>query len=179
MQIEQQTDLYVPVVTLSTENNNKLAKLLSEGFERLVTWNEYKSKIETVATVAAERGNTNTKRIPLDSSFQRVSRLFVMGFDNNTVKRNTADPESHRRYYLPRIEIKNYNVLIDGRNFMDRNNNGSITRYTELLKFTTGRSEDYSTGCLLDYDWYLKDFNILAIHLSHQSVLNSDPKVIQ
>ena len=62
---------------------------------------------------------------------------------------------------------------------MDRNINGSIRRYTELLKFTRGRSEDYSTGCLLDYDWYLKDFNILAINLSHQSVLNSDPKVIQ
>ena len=51
MQIEQQTELHVPIVTLSTENNNKLAKLLSEGFERLVTWNEYKSKIETVTTV--------------------------------------------------------------------------------------------------------------------------------
>ena len=51
MQIEQQTELHVPIVTLSTENNNKLAKLLSEGFERLVTWNQYKSKIETVTTV--------------------------------------------------------------------------------------------------------------------------------
>ena len=51
MQIEQQTELHVPIVTLSTENNNKLAKLLSEGFEWLVTWNEYKSKIETVTTV--------------------------------------------------------------------------------------------------------------------------------
>ena len=48
-----------------------------------------------------------------------------------------------------------------------------------MLKFTTGRSEDYSTGCLIDYDWYLKDFNIVAIDLSHQSVLNSDPKFFQ
>ena len=44
---------------------------------------------------------------------------------------------------------------------------------------TTGRSEDYSTGCLLDYDYYLKDFNIVGIDLSHQAVLDSDPKVNQ
>ena len=175
------TELYVPVVTLSTVNNKKLASLLSEGFERLVTLNEYKSKIDTVATVAAEEGNTNTKRILLDTSFQGVNRLSVMGFDNNTIKRNTADADgnSHRRYYLPRIEIKNYNILIDGRKFFDQNVNDSITRYTELLKLTTGRSEDYSTGCLIDYDYFLNDFKIAAIDLSHQSVLNSDPKVIQ
>ena len=44
---------------------------------------------------------------------------------------------------------------------------------------TTGRSEDYSTGCLLDYDYYLKDFNIVGINLSHQAVLDSDPKINQ
>ena len=44
---------------------------------------------------------------------------------------------------------------------------------------TTGRSEDYSTGCLLDYDYYTKDFNIVGIDLSHQAVLDSDPKINQ
>ena len=44
---------------------------------------------------------------------------------------------------------------------------------------TAGRSEDYSTGCLLDYDYYLKDFNIVGIDLSHQAVLDSDPKINQ
>ena len=48
-----------------------------------------------------------------------------------------------------------------------------------MLKLTTARSEDYSTGCLIDYDYYIKDFNIAATDLSHQSVLDSDPKVIQ
>ena len=42
---------------------------------------------------------------------------------------------------------------------------------------TTGRSEDYSTGCLLDYDYYIKDFNIVGIDLSHQAVLDSDLKI--
>ena len=173
------TELYVPVVTPNTENNNKLANLLSEGFERLVTWNEYKSKIDTVTTVVAEGENTGTKIILFDTSFKGVNRLFVMGFDNDTLERNSAEQNSHPRYYLPRTEIKDYNVLIDGRNFFDQNVNDNITRYTELLKLTTGRSEDYSTGSLIDYDYYIKDFNIVAIDLSHQSVLNSDPKVIQ
>ena len=67
----------------------------------------------------------------------------------------------------------------DGRNFYDENVNNSIVRHNELLKMTTGRSEDYSTGCLLDYDYYIKDFNIVGIGLSHQAVLDSDPKVNQ
>ena len=77
-------------------------------------------------------------------------------------------------------EIKDYNVLIDGRNFYDQNGNSSIVRYNELLQMTTGRPEDYSTGCLLlDYDYYIKDFNIVGIDLSHQAVLDSDPKINQ
>ena len=67
--------------------------------------------------------------------------------------------------------------MIDGRNFYDQNVDSSIVRYNELLKMTTGRSEDYSTGCLLDCDYYTKDFNIAAIDLSHQVVLDSDSKI--
>ena len=67
--------------------------------------------------------------------------------------------------------------MIDGRNFYDQNVNSSTARYNELLKMTTGRSEDYSTECLLDYDYYIKEFNIVGIDLSHQAVLDSDPKI--
>ena len=109
------TELYVVVVTLNTENNNKLTNLLNEGFERSVIWNEYKSRIERVT-----QNDDNFKRILLDSSFSGVNRLFVMGCNTNNIKRNNGDPESYRRYFLPRIEIKDYNVLIDGRNFYDK-----------------------------------------------------------
>ena len=64
-----------------------------------------------------------------------------MGFGTDTVKRKIDDPQSHQRYFLPRIQIKDYNVLIDGRNFYDQNINDSITRYNELLKLNTGKSE--------------------------------------
>ena len=108
-----------------------------------------------------------------------MSKLFAATYKTDDIERNANTEESRRRYYLPRAEIKDYNILIDGRNFYDQNVNSSIVKYNELLKTTTGRSEDYSTGCLLDYDYYLKDFNIVGIDLSHQAVLDSDPKINQ
>ena len=119
------------------------------------------------------------RRTTLDVSFQGVSKLFAATYETDDIERNVNTEELRRRYYLPRAEIKDYNVLIDGRNFYDQNINSSIVRYNELLKMTTGRSEDYSTGCLLDCDYYIKDFNIVGIDLSHQAVLDSDPKLNQ
>ena len=167
-------ELYIPIVTLNTENNNKLSELLSKGFERTVVWNEYKSKIERVII---PQNDDMFRRTTLDVSFQGVSKLFAAAYETDDIDRNANTEESRRRYYLPRAEIKDYNVLIDGRNFYDQNVNSSIVRYNELLKMTTGRSEDYSTECLLDYDYYIKDFNIVGIELSHQAVLDSDPKI--
>ena len=155
-------ELYIPVVTLNTESNNKLSGLLSKGFERTVIWNEYKSKIETVNVTA---NDNNFKRTTLDTSFQGVSRLLVAAYETGDIRRNTDHEHSRRRYYSPRTEIKDYNVLIDVRNFYDQNVNSSIVRYNELLKMTTGRSEDCSTGCLLGCDHYLKNFNIVGIDL--------------
>ena len=168
-------ELYIPIVTLSTENNNKLNELLSKGFERTVVWNECKSKIERVNIPQ----NDMFRRTTLDVSFQGVSKLFAAADGTGNIQRNANTEESRRRYYLPRAEIKDYNVLIDGRNFYDENVNSSIVRYNEILKMTTRRSGDYSIGCLLDSDYYIKDFNIVGIELSHQVVLDSDPKINQ
>ena len=137
-------ELYIAVVTLNTENNNKLSRLLGEGFERAVVCNEYKSKIETVNVTA---NDNNFKRTTLDTSFQGVSRLLVAVYETGDIQRNADHQHSRQRYYFPRAEIKDYNVLIDGRNFYDQNGNSSIERYNEFLKMTTGRPEDYSTGC--------------------------------
>ena len=115
----------------------------------------------------------------LDVSYQGVSKLFAAANETDNIERNANTEESRRRYYLPRAEIKDNNALIDGRNFYDQNVSSSIFRYNELLKMTTRRSEDYSTGCLLDYDYYIKDFSIVGIDLSHQAVLDSDPKINQ
>ena len=166
------SELYIPIVTLNTENNNKLSELLSKGFERTVVWNEYKSKTERVTIPQ----NDMFRRTTLDVSFQGVSKLFAAAYETDDIERNASTEESRRRY-LPRAEIKDYYILIDGINFYDQNVNSSIVRYNEILKMTTGRSQDYSTRCLLDYDYYIKDFNIVEIDLSHQAVLDSDPQI--
>ena len=150
-----------------------MSELLSKGFERTVVWNEYKSKTERLTI---PKNDNMFRRTTLDVPFQGVSKLFAAAYESDDIERNANTEESRRRYYLPRAEIKDYNILIDGRNFYDENVNSSIVRYNELLKMTTGISEDHSTGCLLDYDYYIEDFNIVGINLSHQAVLCSDPK---
>ena len=115
------TKLYVPVVTLSAKNNVNLTKQLNKGFKRSVYWNEYKSKIET-----KEADANNLKRFPADASFQEVSRLFVLAFNDTSNDANKVERNSHRKYFLPRVKITNYNVLIDGRNFYDQPINDQI-----------------------------------------------------
>ena len=67
--------LYVPIVTLSTEDNAKLTKQLNEEFKRPVYWNQYKREIWS-----KDLDNNNHLRIPHDASFQGVERLFVLAF---------------------------------------------------------------------------------------------------
>ena len=70
----------------------------------------------------------------LDVSFQGVSKLFAAANETDDIGRTANTDKSRRRYYLPRAEVNDYNVLIDGRNFYDQNVNSSIARYNELLK---------------------------------------------
>ena len=99
--------LYVPVVTLSIEDNEKLSKLLSEGFNRSVYWNKYK-------IIPNKTYGENDYIIEmLDASYQGVKRLFVLGYrDGGGGNRVTGD--SHRRYFLSRVKIENYNIEIGG-----------------------------------------------------------------
>ena len=123
--------LYVPVVTLSIEDNARLTKLLSEGFERSVYWNKYK-------VIPNKTYNQNNyMRELLDASFQGAKRLFVLANDNNAGD-DLVTANSHRRYFLPRIKIENYNIEIDGRNFYDQPINDSIKQYNEVRKVSTG-----------------------------------------
>ena len=111
------TKLYVPIVTLSTKDNVNFTKQLNEGFKRSVYWNEHQSNIKT-----KEADANNLKIFPLDASFQGVNRLFVLGFNDINNAANRVQRNSHRKYFLPRVNITNYNVLIDGRNFYDQPN---------------------------------------------------------
>ena len=111
------TELHVPVVTLNTENNNKLNQLLDTEFKRTVYWNEYKSKIETITQA---HNDNNYKRTLVDVAIPGVNRLFVAGFNDNDLLENNPDNENHiinsnrnkiernsyTKYFLPRVDIK-------------------------------------------------------------------------
>ena len=146
------TKLYVPIVTLSSKDNPKLVNLLEDGFSRPVYSNEYQTEIET-----RNLDNNNLTRFPLDASFEVVRRLFVLVFNNTkatipdtSINSTTNRVKSHTKYFLPRMNITNYNVLIDRRNFYDQPINDKIKQYDEIRKIATGQGDDYTTGCLLD-----------------------------
>ena len=152
------TKLYVPLVTLSTKDNVNLTKQLNEEFKRSVYWNEYKSKIET-----QEAGANNLERFPLDGSVQGVNRRFVFAFDNTNNGDKKVERDSHRKYFLPRVDITNYNVLLDGRNFYDQPVNDLIKQYGEIRKIATGQGDDYTTGCLLDCQYFKDHYKLNCI----------------
>ena len=101
------TKLYVPVVTLSTKENAKLLQQLKSGFKRVINWNKYLSKPELL------RRNPNLNYL-IEPSFQGVNKLFTLASENDTQR------TSHSVYYLPSVEIKNYNIVINGENFFDQ-----------------------------------------------------------
>ena len=99
-----ETNLYVPLSTLSTQDNAKLLPPLKSGFKRTINRNKYLSKPELL------KQNINLSYL-IEPSFKGVNRLFVLAFEND------AQRTSNKRYYIPNVEIKDYNVMIDGKNF--------------------------------------------------------------
>ena len=150
-----ETRLYVPVVTLSTQDNAKLLQQLKSAFKRTSSWNKYTSKPELV-----------------EPSFQGINRLFVLSFEND------AKRISNKRYYLPNVEIKDYNVVIDGRNFFDQPVKNYKITCENIRKIDTDQGDGYATGCLLDYPYFKDNYKMIAIDLSKQQSLDADPKKI-
>ena len=73
---------------------------------------------------------------------------------------NVTNENSYRKYFLPRLKIKNYNIEIDGRNFYDQSINDLIKQYDEIRKISTEQGDDYTTGCLLDFAYFRKELPI-------------------
>ena len=138
-----ETNLYVPVVTLSTQDNEKLPQL-KPGFKRKINWNIYLAKPELLAQ------NANLNYL-IEPSFQGVNRLFVLASEDD------AQRTSNKRYYIPNVEIKDYNVLIDGKSIFDQPvKNDKVTYEENIRKITIGPGDDYTTSCLLDYIYFKK-----------------------
>ena len=119
------TKLYVPVVTLSTQENTKFLQQLKSGFTRIINWNKYLSKPELLA----QTPNLNHL---VEPSFQEINRLFDLAFENDDNR------TTHSAYYLSNVEIKDYNIMINGENFFDQPIKNNKVTYKNIRKIATG-----------------------------------------
>ena len=149
--------LYVPVVTLSKDDEIKLLTNLKSGFKREIIWNKYRSQMTTEAI-------NNNLNILIDPTFTNVNRLFVLahGQVNN-------DRQSFSRFFLPNVMVKDYNVIIDKLGFFDLPIKTEEEAYEKIIDIC--RNNEYTTGNLLDYDYFKKYYKLIAIYLSKQQVL--------
>ena len=152
------TKLYVPVVTLSTENDEKLLEQLRTGFKRTIKWNKYRSEM-------TNQTKNNNLNYLIDPTFTKVNRLFVLSFENE------EERTSFSRYYVPKVEIKDFNVLIDGKSFFDVPVKNKEEAYEKIMSIS--KNNDYTTGNLLDYEYFSKHYKLIAIDLSKQIELEN------
>ena len=148
------TKLYVPVVTLSKRNDIKLLEQLKAGFKKTIKWNKYRSQM----TIQSQNNNLNYL---IDPTFINVNRLFVLSFTRDNVGDNR---DSFSDYYLPNVEIKYFNVLIDGKSFLDLSAKNEQEAYEKIIEMCD--NNDYATGNLLDF-CYFKDNYKLIIKLTN------------
>ena len=160
------TKLYVPVVTLSTQDNVKLLKELVSGFKRIINQNKHPSK-------TTNQLQNQYLDYLIDPSFQGENRFFALSFGNED------DRESYNRYYLPTVEIKYYNVMFEERNFFDQPVKNDLRTYDNSRKNATGQRDDYTPGCLLNYNCFEKYYKLMSIDVSKQQALDADPKAVQ
>ena len=132
--------LYIPVVTLSKDDEIKLLTNFKSGFKREIIWNKYRSQMTTEAI-------NNNLNILIHPTFSNVNRLFVLAYQN------ADDRQSFSQFYLPKVMVKDFNVIIDKLAFFDLPIKTEEEAYEKIIDIS--RNNEYTTGNLLDYD-YLK-----------------------
>ena len=156
--------LYVPVVTLSKDDEIKLLTNLKSGFTREIEWNKYRSQMSTEAT-------NNNLSILIDPTFTNVNRLFVLAY------LTANDRQLFSQFYLPKVMAKDFNVIIDKLAFFDLPIKTEEEAYKKIIDIS--RNNEYTTGNLLDYDYFKKYYKLIAIDLSKQQVLQENKDLIQ
>ena len=163
--------LYVPVVTLSKDDEIKLLTNLKSGFKREVIWNKYRSQMTT------EEVNNNLN-ILVDPTFTNVNRLFVLAYKVEVDDDNVIDNiKSFSNFYFSNIMVKDYNVIIDKLAFFDLPVKTEEEAYKKIIDIS--RNNEYTTGNLLDYDYFKNNDKLIAIDLSKQQVLQENKDLIQ
>ena len=126
--------LYVPVVTLSINDNIKFLENIKQGFKKTIFWNKYRSEITTQL-------NNNNLDYLTDPAFMNFNRLFVPSFKNGNddPTRNSFD-----KYYMSLVQIKDFNALIDNKPLFHQPVKNKPDAYEKLIEMT--KNDDYITG---------------------------------
>ena len=156
--------LYIPVVTLSKDDEIKLLTNLKSGFTREIEWNKYRSQVSTEVI-------NNNLNILIDPTFTNVNKLFVLAYQT------ADDRQSFSQFYLPRVMVKDFNVIIDTLAFFDLPIKTEEEAYEKIIGIS--RNNEYTTGDLLDYDYFKNYYKLIAIDLSKQQVLQENEDLIQ
>ena len=155
--------LNIPVVTLSKDDEIKLLTNLKSGLTREIKWNKYRSQMTTEAII-------NNLNILIDPTFTNVNRLFVLAYQT------ADDRQSFSQFYLPKVMVKDFNVIIDKLAFFDLPIKTEEEAYEKIIDIS--RNNQYTTGNL-DYDYFKKYYKLIAIDLSKQQVLQENDDLIQ
>ena len=150
--------MYAVVVTGSSEDDNKLLEQLKTGFKRTVKWNKYRSEI-------SNQTKNNNFNYLIDPTFTNVNRLFDLLFENED------DKTSFSKYYVPKAEIKDFNVLIDGKPFFEIPVKNKEEAYEQIIEMS--KNNYYTTDNLLDYEYFKDHYKLIAIDLSKQIKLEN------
>ena len=119
------TDL---IVILPNQDTVKLLQQLKSGFKRTINWSKYQSDPKAYAQ------NQYLNDL-IDPSLEEVNRPFVLSFENED------DIRSHSNYYFPKVEVIDYNVMIDGKNLSDQPINNHFKTYENIIKIVTGQRD--------------------------------------
>ena len=160
--------LYIPAATLSKDDEIKLLTNLKSGFKREIELNKYRSQMTTEAI-------NNNLNILVDPTFTNVNRLIVLAYevDNN----DNDNRQSFSKFYLPKVMVKDYNVVIDKLAFFDLPIKTEEESYEKIIDIC--RNNEYTIGNLLDFDYFKKHYKLIAIDLSKQQVLQENQDLIQ
>ena len=150
--------LYVPVVTLSAEDDDNILEQLKTGFKRTIKWNKYRSEM-------SNQTKNNNLNYFIDPTFTNINRLFVLTFENEDGR------ASFSKNYVPKVRIKDFNVLIDGKKFLEipvKNKKEACEAIIEMSK-----NNNYTAGNLLDFEYFKDHYKLIAIDVSKQIELEN------
>ena len=139
--------------TLLAENDNKLLERLKTGFKRTIKRNKYRFEM-------SNQTKNNNFNYLIDPTVTNVNRLFALSFENET------DRTSFSEYYVPKVEIKGFNVLIDEKPLFEIPIKNKEEAYEQIIEMS--KNNYYTTGNLLDHEYFSKHYKLIAIDLSKQ-----------